>query len=81
MPEETPHFYNTCLDLGTFHPQPQIASDLGRNVTRNSNPHLKSQAIPEQERHFWLMAADFRAATLQKCGSEDFLRFSLPKVS
>ena len=44
--------------LVAFHPRPQIASDLGRNVTRSSNPHPKSQAIPERERHFWLMAAD-----------------------
>ena len=33
------------MGLVAFHPQPQIASDLGRNVTRSSNPHLKSQAI------------------------------------
>ena len=32
--------------LVALHPRPQIASDLGRNVTRSSNPHLKSQAIP-----------------------------------
>ena len=44
--------------LVAFHPRPQIASDLGRNVTRSSNPHLKSQAIPERERNFCLVAAD-----------------------
>ena len=41
-----------------FHPRPQIASDLGRNVTRSSNLHLKSRAIPEWGRHSQLMAAD-----------------------
>ena len=35
-----------------FHPRPQIASDLGRNFARTSNPHLKSTAIPERERNF-----------------------------
>ena len=43
---------HNCRDLVAFHPRPQIASDLGRNVTRSSNPHLKSQAIPERERNF-----------------------------
>ena len=46
------------MTLVAFHPRPQIASDLGRNVARSSNPHLKSQAIPEWERHSRLMAAD-----------------------
>ena len=41
-----------------FHPRPQIASDLGRNITRSSNLDPKSQAIPERERHFRLMATD-----------------------
>ena len=45
-------------NLVAFHPRPQIASDLGRNITRSSNLHLKSQAIPERERKFCLMAAD-----------------------
>ena len=30
---------------------------------------------------FFFSALIVRAATLQKCGSEHFLRFSLPKVS
>ena len=46
------------MSLVAFHPRPQIASDLGRNVTRSSNPHLKSQAIPKREWKFCLMAAD-----------------------
>ena len=50
--------FPNVINLVAFHPRPQIASDLGRNVTRSSNPHPKSQAIPERERHFWLMAAD-----------------------
>ena len=40
--------------LVAFHPRPQIASDLGRNLTRTSNPHPKSQAMPQRERHFCL---------------------------
>ena len=29
-----------------FHPRPQIASDLGRNVTRNFNPHRNRNQFP-----------------------------------
>ena len=47
--------FPTCLWLkrafppGTlvaFHPRPQIASDLGRNVTRNFNPHRNRSQFP-----------------------------------
>ena len=32
--------------LVAFHPRPQIASDLGRNVTRNFNPHRNRSQFP-----------------------------------
>ena len=34
------------LHLVAFHPRPQIASDLGRNVTRNFNPHRNRNQFP-----------------------------------
>ena len=34
------------LSLVAFHPRPQIASDLGRNVTRNFNPHRNRNQFP-----------------------------------
>ena len=33
-------------NLVAFHPRPQIASDLGRNVTRNFNPHRNRNQFP-----------------------------------
>ena len=32
--------------LVAFHPRPQIASDLGRNVTRSVNPHRNRNQFP-----------------------------------
>ena len=32
--------------LVAFHPRPQIASDLGRNVTRSFNPHRNRNQFP-----------------------------------
>ena len=36
------------MALVAFHPRPQIASDLGRNVTRNFNPHRNRNQFPPQ---------------------------------
>ena len=33
-------------NLVAFHPRPQIASDLGRNFTRNFNPHRNRNQFP-----------------------------------
>ena len=33
-------------NLVAFHPRPQIASDLGRNATRNFNPHRNRNQFP-----------------------------------
>ena len=35
-----------CPSLVAFHPRPQIASDLGRNVTRSFNPHRNRNQFP-----------------------------------
>ena len=35
-----------CARIVAFHPRPQIASDLGRNVTRNFNPHRNRNQFP-----------------------------------
>ena len=34
--------------LVAFHPRPQIAGDLGRNVTRNFNPHRNRNQFPSE---------------------------------
>ena len=34
------------VTLVAFHPQPQIASNLGRSVTRSSNPHRNRKQFP-----------------------------------
>ena len=52
--KRTPVIFWVVGSLVAFHPRPQIASDLGRNVTRNFNPHPKSQPIFEWERNFGL---------------------------
>ena len=45
--------------LVAFRLRPQIASSLGRNVTRSSNPHGNRKRFPNgRERNIWLMAAD-----------------------
>ena len=33
-------------NLVAFHPRPQIASDLGRNITRSFNPHRNRNQFP-----------------------------------
>ena len=40
--EGPPHI----MPLVAFHPRPQIASDLGRNVTRSFNPHRNRNQFP-----------------------------------
>ena len=47
-----------CGSLVAFHPRPQIASDLGRNVTRSPNPHQNRKRFPSGNEIFGLMAAD-----------------------
>ena len=41
-------FFSCSLGGGlvAFHPRPQIASDLGRNVTRSFNPHRNRNQFP-----------------------------------
>ena len=39
-------FLGAPRNLVAFHPQPQIASDLGRNVTRSFNPHRNRSQFP-----------------------------------
>ena len=45
---------NSVTTLLAFHPQPQIASDLGRNVTRNFNPHRNRSQFPSGNEIFGL---------------------------
>ena len=40
--------------LVAFHPRPQIASDLGRNVTRSPNPHQNRKRFPSGNEIFGL---------------------------
>ena len=41
------HFMSSKVKpLVAFHPRPQIASDLGRNVTRSFNPHRNRKKFP-----------------------------------
>ena len=39
-------FWPQIAPLVAFHPRPQIASDLGRNVTRSFNPHRNRNQFP-----------------------------------
>ena len=39
-------FIGSVPTLVAFHPRPQIASDLGRNVTRSFNPHRNRNQFP-----------------------------------
>ena len=51
LPEVSRVDFQATMDRATpclvaFHPRPQIASDLGRNVTRNFNPHRNRNQFP-----------------------------------
>ena len=39
-------FVSCRATLVAFHPRPQIASDLGRNITRSFNPHRNRNQFP-----------------------------------
>ena len=47
-------FLNCLVYLLAFHPRPQIASDLGRNVTRSPNPHPNRKRLPSGNEMFGL---------------------------
>ena len=46
MLPNAPIILASMFPVVAFHPRPQIASDLGRNVTRSFNPHRNRNQFP-----------------------------------
>ena len=61
--------------FGAFHPEPQTASGLGRNVTRSSNPHRNRKRFPRAGTIFVAHACRFKT---QRASTGCDLRIASP---